>query len=352
MATSGTVSTTVFNTRKVIDHAFRRCKLTPQQIVAEHIETALDLLWLYLSTIASKGIALWAVQKEILPMYGYMTDVPLPVGTVDVLDVNIRSITRPAGIKYTSSEDFAIAAMDGDITTACVQTVPGGWIQIEYDPRVRLTNFGILPNVTDIWSFEVQVSDDEIVWETVYSATEKDVVENEWIWFDLQGLKPCFFCRLVAGPTTVLDVIEFVAGNNPQEVPLALINTDTYDSQPNKAFPGRPTEYRYDKQRKQPIMNLWPTPAPQYTFWQLVARVQRYIQDVGTMVQEVEVPQRWYLAIICELARQLAYEIKEVPAELIPTLTEEANKQLAIAWDSESDSSSTFLRVKISPYTR
>jgi hypothetical protein len=351
MPTSGTVGRTVFNTRKVIDHAFRRCKLTPQQVVAEHIETALDLLWLYLSTIASKGVALWAVQKEIIPMYGYVTDVPLPVGTVDVLDVNLRKITRPTGF-YTSSEGFADDAFDGNIETAVTQLLPGGWIQIEFDATTQLTNFGILSNVTGIWSYDVEVSDDGLVWQTVYSAVDQDVVDQEWFWFDLQGIPPKLFCRLQAGITTTLDVAEFVAANNPQEIPLALINTDSYDNQPNKAFPGRPTEYRYDKQRRQPVMNLWPTPAPAYTFYQLVARVQRYIQDVGTMVQEVEVPQRWYLAIICELARQLAYEIKEVDVELIPGLSQEASNQLKIAWDSESDSSPTYLRVNISPYTR
>src|SRR5688572_17520457 len=112
MATSGTVSTTVFTTRKVIDHAFRRCKLAPQQISAEYIDTAKDLLWLFLSTLASKGITLWTVQKEIIPIYGYVQDVPLPVGTVDLLDANLRNIDRPTGT-YDSSEGDAENAFDG-----------------------------------------------------------------------------------------------------------------------------------------------------------------------------------------------------------------------------------------------
>lgn len=351
MATSGTVSTTVFTTRKVIDHAFRRCKLSPQQITSEYIETAKDLLWLFLSTLSSKGIALWAVEKQIIPLYGYIADVPLPVGTVDLLDVNLRSISRPTGI-YDSSEGISDNAFDGDIETACVQIAPAGHITVEYESETRLTTFGILPDDDGTWDFQIQVSDDGITWRIVYTGTDVEMIDQEWFWVDVQGIRPTMFCRLQASGATVLNVAEFVAGNNPNEIPLALLNTDNYDSQPDKTSTGRPTEYRYDKQRTQPIMNLWPAPAPEYTFYQLVTRVQRYIQDVGTLTQEIEVPQSWYLPIICELARQLAYSIPEVKAEVMPGLTQEANNQLAIAWNGQSDGSQVNLRMGIGCYTR
>jgi len=351
MATSGTVSTTVFNTRKVIDHAFRRCKLAPQQITSEHIETAKDLLWLFLSTIASKGIALWAVEKQIVPLYGYVPDVPLPVGTVDLLNANLRNLNRPTGT-YSSSEGTADDAFDADIDTACTQTAPAGYIQVQFDDDTAITSLGILANADGTWDFSIQVSDDGATWTDIYTADDQEMTEQEWLWVDVQGVYPTTYCRLLARNTTVLDVAEFVVGNGPNEIPLSLINRDDYESQPNKMVTGRPVEYRYDKQRAQPIMNLWPAPAPEYTFYQIVATVQRYLQDVGTMAQEIEVPQRWYLAIICELARQLAYEIKEVSVEVIPAVSAEAEKQLAIAWDSESDSSPVKIRINISPYTR
>lgn len=351
MATSGTVSTTVFTTRKVIDHAFRRCKLSPQQITSEYIETAKDLLWLFLSTIASKGIALWAVEREIIPLYGYVQDVPLPVGTVDLLNANLRSLSRPTGI-YSASQGVADNAFDGDISTTCVQVAPGGNISVEFESETRLTTFGILPDSDGEWDFQIQVSDDGVTWTTVYTGTDQAMVDQEWFWVDVPGIPPTTFCRLLASGATVLDVAEFVTGNNPNEIPLALINTDNYDTQPDKTFTGRPTEYRYDKQRAQPIMNLWPAPGPEYTFYQLTVRVQRYIQDVGTLTQEIEVPQRWYLAIICELARQLGYSIPEVKAEVMPSLDSEAVKQLDIAWNGESDGSKIQLRVGIGCYTR
>lgn len=352
MATSGTVSTTLFTTRKVIEHAFRKCKVAPQQITPEHIETAKDLLWLHLSTIASKGIALWAVEKQIVPIYGYVQNIELPVGTVDLLDVNIRQLNRPAGILYDSSSGDADLAFDGDIDTTCTQIGAAGWISVQYSSQTRLTNFGILSGVNDTWDVTIQISQDGVTWIDIYTNPELDVLEGEWFWVDVRGVVPAFYCRLKANGTTVLVVDEFVAGNTPNEIPLALISTDTYDSQPDKAFPGRPTEYRYDKQRTRPVMNLWPAPAPEYTFYQLITRVQRYIQDVGKLTQEIEVPQRWYLAIICELAKNLVYAIPEADIERMPMIVEEAKVQMKIAWDGESDGSQVQFRVGIGCYTR
>src|SRR5215471_8611059 len=110
MATSGTVSTTVFETQKLIDHSFRRTKLSPQQITPEYLETATDLLFLSLST---RGIALWCVEKIILPMYEAVQTVPCPVGTVDVLNCNLRTSNRLTGTN-SSSEGTADLAFDGD----------------------------------------------------------------------------------------------------------------------------------------------------------------------------------------------------------------------------------------------
>ncbi len=352
MSTSGTVSTTVFNTSKVIEHAFRRCGIIPQRITPEMSEVASDNLWLFLSTLASKGISLWTVEKQIVPIYGYVSSIELPVGTVDLLDVNLRQLQRPEGVLNDSSEGDADLAFDGDIDTTCTQVGAAGWISVEYESTTRLTNFGILSGVSDTWDISIQVSQDGAVWTDVYTNIALEVVEGEWVWVDVQGIVPSFFCRLKANGTTVLIVDEFVAANTPNEIPLALINTDTYDSQPDKSFPGRPTEYRYDRQRNAPLMDLWPAPGPEYTFYQLVTRVKRYIQDVGTLTQEIEVPQRWYLAIICELAKNLMYSVPEVDLERMPAVVNEAKVQMDIAWNGESDGSNVQIRVGIGCYTR
>jgi len=70
------------------------------------------------------------------------------------------------------------------------------------------------------------------------------------------------------------------------------------------------------------------------------------------MVDELEVPDRWYLAIVCNLAAQLGREIQEVQEIIIPRLDLDAEKYLTNAWDGETDSSEAYLRPNIAPYTR
>jgi hypothetical protein len=57
MAFSNTVSQTTFNTGRVIDNAFRRCKLTAEQITSEYVDIANDQLYLFLSDLANHGRA-------------------------------------------------------------------------------------------------------------------------------------------------------------------------------------------------------------------------------------------------------------------------------------------------------
>jgi hypothetical protein len=351
MATSGTVSTTVFRTQKLIDHAFRRCKLSPQQITAEYIQTALDLLFLDLSTLASKGVALWCVEKQILPMYENVQTVPCPIGTVDVLNANLRTSNRLEGTA-SASEGDAENAFDGDIDTACVQSLPAGSISLALDSGTSAPLFGVLPGANGVWDFSFQGSVDGVTWVELYTAEDQEVVDGEWIWVDVEGVLAYQYYRLKANNLTVLDVREFYIGTLLNEIPLAKVNRDDYANLPNKFFPGRPVQFWYDKQRSQPVMALWPAPQAEYTFSQIILYTQRYVQDVGTLTQEIEVPQRWYLAIMLNLAVGLAQEISEVPPGTYAEIVPERDTKLREAWDSETDSSPTFLMPNISPYTK
>lgn len=360
MAVSGTVSQTQFPTRKIVDHAFRRCKLPTQLITSEQLQIATDVLYLLMSELVNKGIPLWCIEKQLLPMYEGATEVTCPTGTVDVLNLQIRQLQRLAGTT-SSSEGTADFATDGDVSTACTQTTAGGNIKITFQSETSISNLGILPNATGTWNIAVLTSPDDVTYTTVYTDTTFDAVAGEWQWIDLYdvsttttgtALNDVVYVKLVATAPTVLDVLEFVAANKPSEIPMARINRDDYQSLPDKTFQGRPVQFWLDIQRVAPVIRLWPAVQLQYTFYQLVLTRKRYLMDVGTLTQSLDVPQRWQEAIISELASRLSVEIQEVDSALVPILSGMADRAMATAWTGESDSSPVFFRVNLSPYTK
>ena len=112
----------------------------------------------------------------------------------------------------------------------------------------------------------------------------------------------------------------------------------------------------YNKNIPQPTLTVWPAPQQQFTFSQIVLYVQRYVQDVGTLTQTLEVPQRWFLAVLTRLAKELMLMIPEVAKGMSDldkqTLLQEDKDRWAEGWASESDASPTMLRPNIRAYTR
>lgn len=353
MATSGTISTTTFNVGKIIDSAYRRCKIAPQQISAEQIEFAKDELYLLLSRLANKGMPLWSISKRILPIYESIQDVPCPLGTIDILNANLRTSTRLTG-SPNSTEGIASYAFDADLTTACVQTTPAGSITSYlnggyYNPPV----WGILPNSTGFWDFVFQTSLDGVTWKTVYTGSQIAMIAGQWFWVDLEGIgaSSVGWIRLQALNTTVLNVTEFVVEDAPNEIPIAKLSRDDYANLPSKFFLGRPVQYWYDKQLT-PVMTLWPAPQVQYTFNQIILYVQRYIEDIGELTDDLEVPQNARAGIISELARKIALSDPQVKPEVLPVVVQEATEDMNDMWAGQTDGASVNIRVRISAYTK
>jgi hypothetical protein len=133
---------------------------------------------------------------------------------------------------------------------------------------------------------------------------------------------------------------------------MARLNRDDYVNLPNKMFAGRPLQFWCNRQLDNPIMYLWPVPSDQFITAQAVVWVKRYIMDVGTMTQEIEVPQRWYDAMVYVLAAKLAEETPTVDPQMIAILDQKAQRALLEAENEERDDSPIYLTPNIAVYTR
>lgn len=355
MAVSGTIGTTVFRTQKVIDNAYRGCRLPAQAITSEMIDIAKQQLFLLLSSLSNQGVPLWCQTRYILPLYLGVFSVPLPVGSIDVLNANLRTLQRLSGTASSSSGD-ALLAFDNDLETECQLAAIGQNIQLELDSASTVTTVGIAWGLTDQVSFQLQHSNDGITWTTFYSSGFIEVDDEEWTWYDFEGLGDHLFWRILGGSDVVEDtplaIRELFFGNTPTEINLARLNKDDYFSLPNKPQLGQVTQFWLDRQRDVPIMKVWQAPDAQSQFKQLTVLVSRQIMDVGSMAQELELPQRWYEAVVWQLASRLAMITPEVKIEIIPMVKQQAAEVLRLAWAEERDNSPINLAPDISPYTR
>lgn len=328
MAFSNTISQTVFDTRKVIDNAVRRCKIPAEMITAEYINIANDMLFLLLADLANMGAPLWCIEKQIIPIEDGVGDVILETKVVDILNSFLRQLQTVSGANTTTATEHTIS-FGGDtfVTTVGVRWA-GATVPIA-----------------------LQRSADNIVYTTI--QTELPVAEvGEWTWFDLESSIATPFFRVQALSGTLI-FSEIYTGNTPTEIPLARMNRDDYTNLPNKSFQSnRPLQFWFDRQIPNPVMHLWPVPNSGAITSQIILWVQRYIMDVGTMVQEIEVPQRWYEAIVSMLAAKLAMEITEVNPALIPMLDQKAQVALYTAQAEERDNSPMMMAPNIAMYTR
>lgn len=353
MATSGTIGLTTFNTRKVIDHAYRGCRLPAQMITAEMQQTAIEQLGLMLAAWPNEQAPLWCQQKYILGLYEGVYSVDyFPPGTIDVMDVNLREVTRLTGAP-TSTTGVAANAFDDDFATVCTLAgIVDQNITLHLTDAAIVTVVGFLPGTSGTLTYTLQYSADGVTW-TTFSTATVTIVNSKWQWVDAQGIPSVAWYRIVAATASLpVSFREVVFANNASEINMARINRDDWFYLPNKFVRGRPVQFWLDRQRDGLVMNLWPSPDSASRYRQLTVMVNRQIMDVGSLQQEIEAPLRMYEAVVWNLARRLALITPEVKMDAVKLTSEMAASTLSKGWAEDRDRSPINIQIDISPYTR
>lgn len=87
MATSGTVGQTTISTDRIIEKAVMRCGLSPTFLTAESIDIALEDLFMLLLSLSNRGLNLWCIDRQVVPLVAGQSTYVLPDGTQDLLNV-------------------------------------------------------------------------------------------------------------------------------------------------------------------------------------------------------------------------------------------------------------------------
>ena len=353
MAYSGSTGTTVTTVQTLIDHGARRCGKMAEELTSEQVLSARESLYFLLSNLINIGIQYWAINKKV---YGFKADqyiYDLPLGGNDVLNVLYRWMNRPDG-SYTSSAGGVVANVyDGNVDTICTQTSPNGNISVDYGTAnpIYIGSIGFLPAATGSWSIILESSTDNTTWTTLSDLGTIPVVNGEWVWTDIEAGQTTEFYRIRAYGGTTLSLRELYFGNNSTEITMSRLNRDDYTNLPNKNFTAnQPFQFWFNRTIPQSKIYLWPV--PQNSFYQMTVWYSRQIMDVGDLYGELEIPQRWYLAVVSMLAHQMSLELPGVDLARVQYLEGQGNKYLSMAEEEERDRSPIYFAPNISVYTR
>lgn len=315
MTTTGTISQTSFDTNDVIDEAFRLCGVAAQRITPEMQDIAKKQLYLQLSSFGNRGIPLWAIDKQVLPLTQGQQSVTTPVGTIDILNASYRTMTEIAGL----------------------QTTRLGGIQWTFSGPQKVVSVGVETTASVTYNLVLEVSADGVTWMTARTTGATAFTAGEWVWFDIDGPGSYQYFCIRDHAATALVLTSTYLGGNPYEVPMSRLNKDDFTQLPNKTVEGRPLQFWQDRQVDRPVMRLWP--AADATVAQIVIWRQRHVMDIGTLQQTIEVPQRWLDALTLRLAYRLAMRVPQVDPGRVQLIAPEMQQAETLAWSDERDNS-------------
>ena len=127
----------------------------------------------------------------------------------------------------------------------------------------------------------------------------------QWFTIDVPINAPYFRILETGGAT--LNIQELYFNNGVIDTILSRMSWSEYHTYPNKEQQGTPSQFGFDRQI-QPVMRLYLTPNNLYNC--LFYTYKRQIQDVGSMIDTAEIPDRFMDAITAALASRLAIKEK------------------------------------------
>lgn len=345
LRTSNTFQNTQVDTRTFIDRAYGVLKLRPQQVTGEMVQIAQDITNLVQQDLVNDAMPQWTLRKELSPLIQGQSRYPMIQGTNDVESCFFRTMSNVTGTTSSSSAAYGFSF-----------TTPTSVVSVQV----------IFPGAS--FPITIQSSPDNVTWTTVYTGTiyDQSLQANQngsnTIWYDVFNNNAALFWQVIPSltnpvngqtitpPNTMVGVTATVY-NNPADVLMARLNRDDFFNLTNKAFPGRPLQYRFDRQIN-PIVEVWPTPDLFSSQNLMVVYRQRLLQDVGTLQQTIEIPSRWYLPFLYMVAAELASCTPEVDPEWAKLVIAKSENMRKRVWIEDRDKSPIKFQSNIRVYTR
>jgi hypothetical protein len=359
MAYSGTTNQTKITVDQLISYAFRDAGKAAEEITPEYADAARQSLFYILQNLSNRGVNLWLLENYVMGAQTNQQYITLPPGTIDVREANWVYITNPSITSAipVSNPDVSILfnqSDNADLNLHAETTLNNNWFGAAYSNQTRIFYVGFnafCPGTTATYDLDFEVSNDGVTWDVWESFPSTTLEDRKWAYFTINATQAFYAFRLKNrnnAQTFSLRSIQFA--QSQQVIPLARLNRDDYWNLPNKQFPSvRSLQYWYDRQID-PSMYLWPVPNNNYQVFQLI--IEKEMQDVGSLTNELYVPNRWVGSVQASLSHKLALQLPNVDLNRITYLQGIAAALEMDASNEERDKSPIYFQPNISYYTR
>jgi hypothetical protein len=356
MAYSGTTGQTQINVDQLISYAFRDAGKTAEEVTPEYINAGKQALFYNLQNLSNLGVNLWLLENHLYGPVTAQQQLYLPSTIIDVREANWVYVINSEASEYLPVANLdAALAFDQNLDTEATSTLGENFLGIEYAQAQPVFYVGwnsyAAPGQTTIYNLAYEVSDDGITWTTVQTFPQTTLADREWVYFNIEITPNHLYYRLRnVDALNTFSVREIVFSTSQQVIPLARLNRDDYWNLPNKQFPSvRSLQYWFDR-TIEPSMYIWPVPNNDFQMFQLL--VEKQMQDVGTLTNELSVPDRWLPSIQASLSHKIAMQVPGIDGGKISYLEAYADKLFMQASNEERDKSPIYFQPNISYYTR
>jgi len=358
MSTSNTYT---FGSNTQVDdflrEAFHRIGIIGSRITGMQAESAVLSANLALTSWQGKVPLQWTRKRFLISLYINQPTYQLPSTITRIVDVaavqpqRLNSGGLATSSTSTSPGTSAANCFDPTTTAGCIQTAPNGNIAYNYGTNnsQSIQYVGITPLQTQAtYTLFVEYSFDNVNWQTIYKAPTQTYFANQIVWFVIENSLNAMSWRIreTKGATLEIQQIYFsvptVTGTGDRY--LTPLSYTEWMQIPTKNSQGFPSSYFFNEQIN-PYLTLWPILGPTAQanqFTGLLYTAYQYSQDITNLFNQVDIPQRFYDALVAELSYRIAVKFAPQLAQSLKADAQEAF-QLAALTDA------TYVPLRVQP---
>lgn len=278
----------------------------------------------FLSEWADKGFNLFTVEKSMFQINIGQPSYLLPASTIETPEVTASNNTRLlGGTPFSSAGGVAANAFSGTANTACTQNAPNGYISYVYPAAANPCVFyvGVQSNVSINYTLVVEYSYDNVTWINNLTTPLTSYPIGQIIWWVVNTPLNVRAIRIRETGGSTLDVQQIYFSQPTFSRYLTAISREEYITYPNKLQAATPSSFYLDRQSV-PSMTLWPTPDNSYQTIVYNRTVQ--IQDITSINQNIDIPQRFMNAARTALSAEMSLIYAPDRFTLLKALSDEA----------------------------